>query len=423
MRLVWVNHASFLVESGNIRLLCDPWIEGTIFNNGWRLMSPTQLRYEAFEGVTHIWFSHEHPDHFFPPNLRNIPADIRRTITVLFHETRDKRVVNTCKSLGFAVRELPNYMPVLIGPDFRIVCGLNDLIDSWMAIFAEGKAVLNLNDCVFPKREELLAIRRMTGQIDLMLSQFSYANWVGNPGDLDAHRAHATRKREQLKAQIELFRPRQFIPFASYVYFCHEENFHMNQSVNRIGDIRRFLADELQQESLVLYPADEWEVGAPHDSADAIERYDSDFKIDLDVPPLTSRSVDLETLQTAMSELVDKCKKRNNSLVLNAMPSSVIRLADLRQDAEISYRRGMQPVHGKQADIVLSSDSMLHCIKTDWGGETLKINGRFEVPSGANAVRFFKLFRVPQYNGYGENVDLRFVAARLLGTVRNYASN
>jgi len=93
MFIRWVNHASFIVETDRARLICDPCIEGTAFNDGWRLLSPTQFSYRDFERITHIWFSHEHPDHFAPPNLRKIPEEYRRRITVLSHGT-------DCNSVG-----------------------------------------------------------------------------------------------------------------------------------------------------------------------------------------------------------------------------------------------------------------------------------------------------------------------------------
>lgn len=139
--LTWVNHASVVVESRDVRLITDPWLEGTVFNNGWKLLSPTRLRYEDFAGITHIWFSHEHPDHFAPANLRRIPEEDRRRIKVLYHETRDRRLIDVCKGFGFEVRELPEGKPVSIAPDFRLLCRPQHLGDSWMAIFAEGQTI------------------------------------------------------------------------------------------------------------------------------------------------------------------------------------------------------------------------------------------------------------------------------------------
>src|ERR1700737_4939667 len=146
MLIEWVNHASFIIESGTVRLICDPWLEGTAFNSGWSLMSPTKLTYENFSSITHIWFSHEHPDHFSPSNLKKIPEEYRRRITVLFHETADKRVARVCRALNFTVQELPNFEPLHLARDFQVFCGINGLLDSWIAFFGEGKTLLNIND-------------------------------------------------------------------------------------------------------------------------------------------------------------------------------------------------------------------------------------------------------------------------------------
>ena len=156
MLIEWVNHASFVVESGSIHLICDPWLDGTAFNHGWRLISPTVFRYEDFARITHIWFSHEHPDHFSPSNVRCIPEHFRRKITVLFHYTKDKRLLNVCKAYGFQVQELPEFEQVELAAGFRLICGRQGLIDSWMAIFAECKSILNMNDSIFRQRDDSL---------------------------------------------------------------------------------------------------------------------------------------------------------------------------------------------------------------------------------------------------------------------------
>ena len=114
MQLEWVNHASFIVHSGSHHLVCDPWIEGTAFNHGWKLISPTKFRYEDFDAITHLWVSHEHPDHFSPPNLKRIPEQFRRRIKFLFHPTRDKRVLNVCEAMGFLTQELPPWTDILV---------------------------------------------------------------------------------------------------------------------------------------------------------------------------------------------------------------------------------------------------------------------------------------------------------------------
>ena len=64
--VTFVNHASVLIEGSGIGLLSDPWYQGDAFNNGWRLLqeTPDDVVSGILSRVTHIWISHEHPDHF-----------------------------------------------------------------------------------------------------------------------------------------------------------------------------------------------------------------------------------------------------------------------------------------------------------------------------------------------------------------------
>ena len=76
MKIIWVNHASFIFEHSNIRLICDPWLSGTAFNEGWHLLAETKFKLKDFSQITHIWISHEHPDHFSPATLKKIPKNL-----------------------------------------------------------------------------------------------------------------------------------------------------------------------------------------------------------------------------------------------------------------------------------------------------------------------------------------------------------
>ena len=80
--VTFVNHASVIFSHKDIRLITDPWIFGSAFNNGWILLSESKFKIEDFENITHIWFSHEHPDHFHTAVLNKIPEDLRKKITI-----------------------------------------------------------------------------------------------------------------------------------------------------------------------------------------------------------------------------------------------------------------------------------------------------------------------------------------------------
>ena len=179
---------------------------------------PTQFPYESFAAVTHIWFSHEHPDHFSPPVLKRIPAQHRERITVLFRETRDRRVVEFCRNAGFKVLALEPGRSYELGPAMRILCGAAGS-DSWLWAESGTFQLLNMNDCVLGTDQDVERIARQVPHVDVLLTQFSYANWCGNRGDAQAHRAVADGKLVQIARQVRVLKPRWVVPFASFVWF------------------------------------------------------------------------------------------------------------------------------------------------------------------------------------------------------------
>ncbi|HQX07121.1 MAG TPA: MBL fold metallo-hydrolase, partial [Zoogloea sp.] len=66
-----MNHSCIVLESPGTRVLCDPWFEGTAFNDGWRLLVEHSHRIDEIP-CDYIWLSHEHPDHFSIPTLRRL---------------------------------------------------------------------------------------------------------------------------------------------------------------------------------------------------------------------------------------------------------------------------------------------------------------------------------------------------------------
>jgi L-ascorbate metabolism protein UlaG (beta-lactamase superfamily) len=78
MKLTMLSHASVLVEAGSVAICADPWFMGEAFNESWSLLCEPALTSAGLQGVTHIWISHEHPDHLHYPTLKAIPAEQRQ---------------------------------------------------------------------------------------------------------------------------------------------------------------------------------------------------------------------------------------------------------------------------------------------------------------------------------------------------------
>jgi L-ascorbate metabolism protein UlaG (beta-lactamase superfamily) len=222
MKLTFLNHSCFIVEHNHVKILCDPWLEGSVFVRGWKHLAPSPINYEDFKDIQYIWFSHEHPDHFFPPNLNKIPVEIRKNITVLFHYTIDKRVVNYCTKAGYKeVVELQTNEYYSLAEDFKIMNDPYTEGDSWIVFKTKDQTILNTNDCGMRNLPEITAIKDKIGKVDVLLTQFSYAYWAGNRDEKPYRERIAREKLEWLKFQCDVFKPAVTIPIASYVYFCH----------------------------------------------------------------------------------------------------------------------------------------------------------------------------------------------------------
>jgi hypothetical protein len=423
MRIEWVNHAGFVLEHGPVRLLCDPWLEGYAFDNSWALLSPTKFSYGGFANVTNLWFSHEHPDHFSPPNLKKVPPEARKRITVLFQRTGDERVVDFCRGLGFGeVVELPERWHTLPG-GLELLCRPVGRGDSWLAAKAGGKCLLNLNDCIYLSEEDLRPVREEVGPVDVLLTQFSYASWWGNEEDDAAWKQAALDQLEKVRREVNVLAPRHVLLCASFVSFCHRENAYMNRHANTIHDAYRYVKGLGKAEPLVLYPGDPWQVGEPHDSSPAMERYAADYARALSQPSLVEPAeVQADALAGEADRFLQTLWKHNSRLLLRRLPPARILLTDHGDTYELSLR-GLRPARTSTAhDIALSSGALSYCLRFPWGGETLTINGRFRAPLGGDHHRFFRWTSVAQANSLGVCYDFRYYVRKAAAKVLRLAN-
>ena len=448
MKLHFINHSSVLIEVLGRRLLCDLWLDGRAFDDGWALLAQSVHRYADLKQVTDLWFSHEHPDHFNPPNLKQIPPEVRTSIRVLYQQTIDHRVVDFCRGLGFgSVEELPPDGWWTLAPGVELYCRPHAASwgegDSWIALRSEGKTILNVNDCEIDQVEQARDIAARVGPVDVLLSQFSYASWQGNESAVEGRRRHARELVDRLKMRIDVFKPEIVVPFASFVRFCHEENVYLNQDANRVEDVAALIERETSAKAVVLYPGDVWEPGRTHDSARAIERYQEDWRRAETEAPIKSRRIEAEALvqeaQDFCQRLTEGIDPRVTRLYLGlktlqgssrkldlerlseglrvastplgaALRPAFVYVRDLDQAFAFDLDRGLRSIARARGDcdIELGSEALSYCFRFPWGGETLQVNGRFREPGVANdtqrwtrANRLLAYFRLARRRSFG----------------------
>lgn len=392
MRITFVNHASFILEHGPVRLICDPWLEGTAFDQGWSLLSRTRLRYEEFDRITHIWFSHEHPDHFAPPVLLRIAPETRARITVLFQETVDHKVVDFCRKAGFKeLVELKQGTYQRLAEDLEIRCDPYTDGDSYAVFRTSARTLLNLNDCVVDTPERARALARAVGKVDVLFTQFGYANKVGNADQPALRQAASREKLERIRHQVAALRPRTVVPFASFVRFCHAENTYMNDGILPINVVDTFIRDALGVQSVVLYPGDVWNVDDQHDNKAALEEYAADQDASTHAAPLSSTGVDEATLVRNSVNYMERLRASAPRYATRiAELEAHVHVVDLGTTYVLSGKHGLapRPMDQMHCDVALSSEALNYCFLHLWGGDTLNVNARFQVPAAGDHRRF-----------------------------------
>jgi len=399
-----VNHAGLLFTRGNTGLLVDPWLTGSAFESGWDLLSPTSFGESDWGRVTHIWISHEHPDHFSVPSLRSIPEADRDRIEVLFQRTEDQRVLAFCQRLFKAVTEI-GPEPVDIG-DLRISCTNHTFGDSYLWVEAGDMLVLNTNDCVFENEDDLTRLLRSLPKApDVLCTQFSYANWCGNPDDPTSRLAYADGVAQAVLAQIEVLQPTFVVPFASFIWHSHEENSYMNTTANDVGDIAAMISTDTGSLPIVLYPGESW---APAESRSAeannvaIESYRSDVAAWVERGPKhRTETVPLETLlehaEQWHASLRDVLGRSSRAFeVTGYLRPVALWVEDHAVAIEItvsSLKINKGSTDGA-CHLAATSDALDACFRQPYGGMTLGVNGRFRTPKPEGhqlVMRFFHI--------------------------------
>ncbi len=412
-KIKFINHASYILYHDNIKLITDPWIEGSAFYEGWNLIEPTKFNYNDFNDITHIWFSHEHPDHFSPSNLKNIPPATRKKITILFQETKDKKVIQFCEKLGFknCIELPPEWFE--LAPDFKILNVPHTDGDSWMCIKAGDYTVLNVNDCVFEYDKQIAKMKSKinTNKIDVLFTQFSYANWVGNKEDTEIRKKFAANKIKEIERQVCILKPKYTIPFASFVWFCNEENFYMNDEINKIDFVHRYIFEKLDTTPIILFTNDEWDINSNHDSTISVSKWVTSYKSNICVRNTTkSQFVEQHNLIELGNKFIENLIKNNTRWMNFFLKQTNIFVEDHKTSYTLSLHGFKETeLEAEKCDISMSSDSLQYCFKFLWGGSTTRINGRYQIPKYGRFYNWKLYFQTSELNNHGEKFDLKFI--------------
>ena len=401
--LKFLNHSCIILSSAKTKVLCDPWFKGTAFANGWSLLHDNSHDINSLD-FDYIWISHEHPDHFSIPTL----LDLNRSCTFLFQETKDKKVKTFLESKGHSVIELKNKEITKIG-DLELTCIVCDGYDSSLLVkYPDQKVLLNINDARVEQYDhlctEILPLLE-NEEVDLLAFQFSYANWAGNPKDNQIPRFLQNEANERADYAISRIKPKLIMPFASFVYFSHEENFHWNDN-NWLDYVYQRYASSL---STLIFPKpgqvvslneiDQAKyIGANRKSLDFWEDKHQNLNVKDFIKP-----VSLAKIKASYFRFNEKLNKENAQL--NAAEKSQnfflnIKINDLKKTIRVGLFKGSFEVVNDVESVSVSSETADFLFNQLFARGTVSINGRVSF-NYKYAHLFFLFFFVPYANNIG----------------------
>ena len=419
-KLEFINHASVLISYENIGLLSDPWYQGDAFHKGWNLLH--ELKDNEIEDLlnrtSHIWISHEHPDHFSIMFFKKFGEKIKeRNIQILFQNTEDKRVEGFLKANKFDLKILDFNKWISIAKDFSILNFKDGFYDSGLAANVCGKKFLNLNDCEVKNSSRCKEVLDIVGECDVLISQFSYAAWKGGKDNIQWRKKAAKEKLDTLSLQTKFFKPKLLIPFASYIYFSNKANDYLNDASNTPNDVLNHFKKKSEVSVKIMKPFDVLQSFSlcQFNNEEALKFWSKAFNKIQDLKKETYKTIIFEDLNQNFKIYKDRIFKNNSKLVIKLLsifsPISVFKplyiyLEDHNKTIRFDLFYEKLDEVEKEADISMSSESLDFIMKNTFGFDTLTVNGCFEELKKGGFSKMTKVMAIENLNNIG--VPLRF---------------
>ena len=415
----FINHASVIVSDGSISVLSDPWYTGDVFHKGWHLLHETnnQEVEKILNEVTHIWISHEHPDHFSIDFFKRFAQKIKtNSIKILFQKTKDQRVKKFLNAQGLEVQELEFNKQCNLSKDYHVTCLKDGFYDSGLLISSHGEKILNLNDCEVTTSKRADEVFAVTDRVDVLLTQFSFAAWKGGKSNKGWRNEASNEKIKTMDLQIKKFKPEFVIPFASFFYFSNEENSYLNDAINRPEQLKEKLKVHAPKITLMA-PNDV--LGGDNQSLneeEALIFWNTKYQDINSINLKKYATIDINSIHESFEKYCKRIEKNNSMLLIRiirtlspirAFKPVIIHINDLNITVKFDYVTKQFVETQEMAMLSMKSESLDFIFKNSFGFDTLTVNGCFEEEKKNGFVDATKTLAIENLNNLGIKIELK----------------
>lgn len=402
MKVEYICHACLFIDTGDVRIVTDPWVRGSAYAGQWHVF-PKPVASERVASADVLLISHGHEDHLHPETLELVP----KTVPVFFpYNWYGSKAY--LEELGFKrVREAQTGRRYRIGKKTFVTYIANNL-DSIVVIEADGRVLIDVNDALHahhPRVIELFVeqIRRRWPRIDMVFCGFGGASYFPNTIHVEGKDDEAVgRLREQFFIHnfcriVAGLKPRVAVPFAAD-FALLEPN---NEWMNRIRFPREHIADYFQEHFGSESPDTAVHAMYPGDMLDnETLRPDSPYRAELadgDLHHLIARQYaeEIEALrhppmitEESADQLADEIRENVSlraklfSPELLATLRFCVRATDVVENACYHIRfvdgspcveRSGEPLADESLLIAISSRILRYSFGSTWGGDAITI--------------------------------------------------
>lgn len=221
MKVEYICHACLLIDTGDLKIVTDPWLQGSAYSQQWHLF-PKPVRLDGLNNADVILISHGHEDHLHEASLKTLPTRAK----VFYPHSWFGGTKEFIQGLGFEdVQEPLPYKTYKLSTKTRVTY-LANTHDNIIVIESGGVVLVNINDALHSYPQTVIdfylnALKKRWSRIDLLFCGFGGASYFPNTIHLAGKNDREVGiVREQLFAHnfcriVAGLRPAVAVPFAA----------------------------------------------------------------------------------------------------------------------------------------------------------------------------------------------------------------
>jgi hypothetical protein len=456
VKVEYICHACLLIDTGDLKLVTDPWFAGTAYCGQWHLF-PKPVNTQDLADVDVILISHGHEDHLHEASLRQL----RKSARIFFPFSLFGGTIEYLKGLGFAqVTEAIAYRKYQI-TEKTFVTYIPNSHDNIIIIESNGRVLVNANDALHSYPQPVIdfyldLVRERWPRIDYLFCGFGGASYFPNTVHCEGKVDRTVGEvREQLFAHnfcrvVAGLKPRIAAPFAADFALLSPAQKWINEvrfprSLMRTYYHEHFGTNDQQSQIQDLYPGDildDFELLAISNYRKELRNGRLDHLISdqykeeiqrLEQPIFISKhdaSLLLEEIKQNLEQRLNQSSSGNLANVI-----FYLQITDLLDDncygvhikaTDVRIERSATPDADCMLGIKTSSVLLRYAFASEWGGDALSIGYGCEIylltpeaaREGLDKYCLDLLSRYPKGKSYAWKDPMRLLRYLLQSPVR-----